>query len=506
MSNRKVIIIGGGTAGLITGSYLQMNGYSTEIFEMNSRPGGLCTSWKKDGFTFDGCIHWLVGSSPAVPSMYACWNELIDMKKLKFIDHDIYMRVEDENRNYIDVFSDINRFERELITKAPEDAALTIPYCNTVRKFTKLKMDVSKPREVSTPIDGLKMIKKFLPYMKDLNKWLKISEAEFAKKCKNPIVKRIFEYAFVPEMALIFMIFTQAWMHNKSAGYPIGGSLHFAELLEKRYTSLGGKINYNKKAEKIITENAGKLDRATGVVLKDGSEHHADYIVSAADGHATIFKMLEGKYADKEIKGYYENLLTFSSFLQVSLGLGAIYHDIPNAVMFPLNKPFDVDPETSYDILYLRNHCFDPTLAPEGKSVFSYMIPTYNHTYWEELRKKDRAKYLHEKERISNFVIQATEERFGGIAGKVEQVDVSTPATVIRYTNNWKGSFEGWMLTPQVGFKSLRKTLPGLENFYMVGQWVTPGGGLPSSLTGGRGIARILCKKDRKKFQTESFG
>ncbi|OYT33480.1 hypothetical protein B6U96_15390 [Archaeoglobales archaeon ex4484_92] len=60
--SKKVIIIGAGIAGLSTGCYLQMNGYETQIFEMSQSPDGLCTSWKRKGYVFDGCIHWLVGS------------------------------------------------------------------------------------------------------------------------------------------------------------------------------------------------------------------------------------------------------------------------------------------------------------------------------------------------------------------------------------------------------------------------------------------------------------
>ena len=55
---KKVIIIGAGIAGLSAGSYLQKNGYETEIFEMSSRPGGLCASWKRGDYLIDGCINW----------------------------------------------------------------------------------------------------------------------------------------------------------------------------------------------------------------------------------------------------------------------------------------------------------------------------------------------------------------------------------------------------------------------------------------------------------------
>lgn len=49
-----VNIIGAGISGLTTGCYLQMNGFETRIYEKHSVPGGLCTSWEKNGFTIDG--------------------------------------------------------------------------------------------------------------------------------------------------------------------------------------------------------------------------------------------------------------------------------------------------------------------------------------------------------------------------------------------------------------------------------------------------------------------
>ena len=54
---KSIIIIGAGIAGLSAGCYGQMNGYRTQIFEMGTKPGGLCTSWKRKGYTIDGCIH-----------------------------------------------------------------------------------------------------------------------------------------------------------------------------------------------------------------------------------------------------------------------------------------------------------------------------------------------------------------------------------------------------------------------------------------------------------------
>jgi phytoene dehydrogenase-like protein len=74
INDRSIIIIGAGFAGLAAGIYARMNGYNTQIFEMHNLPGGLCTAWERKGYIFDGCIHWLVGSSPK-SGMHDLWEE-----------------------------------------------------------------------------------------------------------------------------------------------------------------------------------------------------------------------------------------------------------------------------------------------------------------------------------------------------------------------------------------------------------------------------------------------
>jgi phytoene dehydrogenase-like protein len=46
-----------------------------------------------------------------------------------------------------------------------------------------------------------------------------------------------------------------------------------------------------------------------------------------------------------------------------------------------------------------------------------------------------------------------------------------------------------------------QRELPGLGNFYMAGQWVTPSGGLPTVLMDGRKAAALICERDGKKFK-----
>ena len=130
------------------------------------------------------------------------------------------------------------------------------------------------------------------------------------------------------------------------------------------------------------------------------------------------------------------------------------------------------------------------------------MLPS-SYEYWKELA-KDQATYKDKKDQVARIIVELLEQRFPGISGQVEMVDVATPVTFERYTGNWKGNFEGWLITPEnesTLMRPMSQTLPGLQNFYMCGQWVQPGGGLPSGVMSGERLVKSLCKQDGRRFQ-----
>ena len=50
--------------------------------------------------------------------------------------------------------------------------------------------------------------------------------------------------------------------------------------------------------------------------------------------------------------------------------------------------------------------------------------------------------------------------------------------------------------------RGMSKTLPGLRDFYMIGQWIAPGGGLPPAVSTGRHVVQLMCREDKKPFVT----
>jgi phytoene dehydrogenase-like protein len=494
--SKSIIIIGAGIAGLSAGCYGQMNGYRTQIFELHDKPGGLCTSWKHKGYTFDGCIHWLVGSGTGTP-FNRIWQELGAVQGRQMIDHEEFIRVEGKDGKAFIIYTNIDRLEQHMKELAPADAKVIDEFCNTARRFTRFSEAMGPPGSSSGGLlSGIRM----LSFMPTLIKYGRISVQDFAARFSDPFLRQVFATAFdLPDFPMVAIPMTLAWMHNKDAGYPIGGSLAFARAIEKRYLDLGGTIHYKSRVAKILVEN----DRAVGVRLTDGSEHRADTVVSAADGHATIFDMLEGKYVSDKVRGYYKELPIFHPIIQVSLGIARDLSNQPPTVSYLLDEPIAVAGETR-ERMSFRHFCYDPTMAPSGKSVIVVMFPS-DYDYWKKLY-AERERYDAEKKDIAIKVISQLEKRFPGIAEQVEVVDVATPMTYERYTGNWQGSMEGWLITTKtmrmMMGKGMDKTLPGLEDFYMIGQWVEPGGGLPPAATSGRTVIQMICKRDKRPFVT----
>ena len=498
---KSIIIIGGGLTGLAAGCYGRMNGYRTSIFEMHDKAGGVCTGWKRKGYTIDGAMNWLLGTKPGT-AYYKFWEELGAAQKWQIYDHDRFMLVEDENGKVFEMYNDADRLERELIKLAPEDEALIREYMNAIRASARFDILVEKPREVFGFIDTIKMVK-MLPLLGFMRKWGKMTASDYFRRAKNPLLRKIlnmnaeFESLDMPMVGMIMMF---AWQHNKEAGYVIGGALALVDYIQQRYLDLGGELHCKAKVEKILVEDG----KAAGIRLADGTEHRGDFVISAADGRTTIFDMLDGKYIDDRIRGYYDNLALFPPLIYVGLGVARTFDEVPPAVSglsFSLEKPVTIAGNEHKELGVLIYN-FDPELAPEGKSVVKVQFNT-DYEYWEKLYREPE-RYKAEKEQIADTVIELLDKRFPGLAEQVEMRDVATPVTWVRYTGNWKGSYEGWMISPETFMMEMKKTLPGLENFYMSGQWVNPGGGMPTAVMSGNHTIQIICKKDKKKFVTST--
>ena len=398
--SKSIIIIGSGIAGLSAGIYARLNGFNADIYEMNSIAGGLCTSWKRKEFTFDGCLHWLTGSAPG-SEYYRFWEEIGAVQGKSIYNYEYYSQSRDAQGNIFTAWADPEKLRDEMIRLAPEDKKFIYDLIRDIRKFIKYGLPVEiKLSNLYPTMRSLMLLYKYRNPIEVL-----------CSGFSNPALKHLFRMAFDwGTMCSSFMLWTLALMAKKEAGYPMGGSMPFITSVEERFRKLGGNIYFHKKVEKIIVEN----DSAVGIKLNDGKEIRGDIVISAADGHTTIFDWLGGKYTGPKIRKMYETYEPFAPLLFISLGITGDYSTEPHSITFELKKPIMVGPDEN-KFLFIKNYSYDPSMAPPGKTVFTLMLPA-NYDYWKEL-KQDREKYTAEKKKIGEAVVQAIAEIYPDIPG-----------------------------------------------------------------------------------------
>lgn len=276
MQKKSILIIGGGIAGLSAGVYAQLNGYDSQIFELHSLPGGLCTSWSRKGYTFDGCIHWLVGSGEG-KLMNDLWQETGALEGKEIVNHDEYIHYTGSDGRTLIFYTDANRLEKHLLEMAPEDGRLIREMAGSIRKLAKFHPPMTKPRELMKANDALLSLPQMLPVMGIFRKYGAMTLEEYAAQFESSLLREglsalVMGIQGFPALATLMML---AYMHDRNGGFPKGGSLQFAQNIEKRYQALGGVIRYKSRVGKILVEDG----RAVGVRLEDGSEFRGDVVI-----------------------------------------------------------------------------------------------------------------------------------------------------------------------------------------------------------------------------------
>lgn len=501
MTEETILIIGAGIAGLSAGCYAQMNGYRSQIFELHYLPGGLCTSWRRGDYTFDGGVRLLSSTNPATPGSQL-WQELGMLENRPIHYYDEFSRYEGADGRTFILYTDIDRLKAHMLALSPQDEDPIDEFTDALRAFTRMNLPVDITP--SDPQESLEMGRSMLPVLFPALRWAKVTVSEFASRFRDPLLReglpQFFQFSR-PDFPMMLMLSSLAMMNDHEGGYPAGGSLRFAEDLARRYEALGGQIHYRARVTGIVLEG----DRAVAVRLEDGTEHRGDTIVSACDGRTTLFDLLGGRHVDEATRAYYTVLPTTKSLIQVSLGVNRDFSAEPPSISFPLRTPILLG-NLAHDRLVLKHYSFDPTLAPAGKSVLSLWTEA-DYDFWRQLRSNAK-QYQAAKDEIADNIIDVLDSRHPGLRGQVEVVDVATPLTYERYTANWRGAFAGWAMTTRkmsmMMGKGMRKTLPGLNGFYMIGQWVEPGGNVELSAGSGRDVIKDICKAQGLPFLTRN--
>jgi phytoene dehydrogenase-like protein len=121
MTEKTILIVGAGLAGLSTGCFAQMSGYKS-IMEHHSQAGGVAAAWKRHSYLIDGGIHFVMGYRSGT-ALYELYRQLGVLPACRCVDMTTYGRFifEDSGRS-MDITPDLDRLADDWKAQSPDDA------------------------------------------------------------------------------------------------------------------------------------------------------------------------------------------------------------------------------------------------------------------------------------------------------------------------------------------------------------------------------------------------
>ena len=491
---KRVVVIGGGIAGLSAGVYAQKCGFDVTVLESHSIAGGNCTSWKRKGYLFEGGMHWLTGSTKKEP-IHKVWRHI------GALNDDVTVHYSEPFKEFIykdmsiKLYRDLDLTEKHMIEISPEDEKEIRLLCKRIRKISHLVMPVAD-------LSGVKVTKRQPPPMKLLYHYLianrmmskssKIPKEEYIKRFKHEGLRELFRHLCAGKYSATWLYFSMSVQARGDGGFPEGGSLPFVGRIVKTLKDAGGKIIFNAKVDRVVTENG----KAVGVEA-GGEFYPADAVIVTADTMQMdhLFDTPpQAPWLDEMRDRAKPTMCTF-----VSLGIDADLKKYPKDCIFKLDNPLKIATH-DHNYLSISNYANDPTYSPEGKAAVTMILISDSYDFWKKA--KEEGRYEKEKEKVAADVIAALTAQMPEIDGKVEVYDVATPLTYERYCANWRGSWMT-MMAHTMKVRAYPAVVSNLSGVYFAGHRMRAPGGLPIAARSGRAAVQYLCRDTDTLFVSE---
>lgn len=494
---KKVVIIGGGVAGLSAGIYAMQAGFIAEIYEKHAFIGGQCTGWRRGEYYIDNCIHWLTGTRKGT-SLYNIWENVgVLGEDVKLLQGESFCSVE-LNGKKVTLWRDLERTEKEMLSISPEDEIEIKKFIAYTKLAESMEMPTTKPMDMMNPIDFMKLGMSMADMGKVMKEYGKISTEEWEIRFSHPLLKRLVGDYMVKEYLAYALIVSYATFTSGNGGIPEGGSLNMAMNMKKRFIELGGKLFTGGEVSKIQIEKKGI---ATGIILTNGEFVSCDYVISSCDTDYTFHHLLDEKYMDKKLKATYDNRKdnpVFSGF-QVAFAVDDTVDEVEDTLFFSC-EPIKIATRTASRMSIKNYRAYGEHIAPPGKTVIQSNFIQYesDYKYWIDLY-EEKEKYNQTKMEIAQKVLLRLEARFPNYKGKIHILDVWTPATYHRYCNSYHGAYMSFILTRQSKTSIFTGKIKGLKNVVLASQWLMSPGGLPTAVVMGKFAVYRIVKKEKRK-------
>lgn len=466
----KVIIIGGGVAGLTAGIYCENNGISCEIFEKNAFCGGNLTGWKRNGFYIDNCFHWLTGTLPDT-ELYRIWREIgmiTDLGSL-YQPNVFYESIYNGQSIAFSRYPEVTRLN--MLKLSPTDADEIDRFIDSVEAVGELMREkIPSPAIISA-----------------YSRYRRLSLGQLSEKFRHPLLKKAFTDYFGEYFSAIALIWAYGAFICGNGMIPRGGSRNAAKRIENRFTELGGRVHTGKTVKKIVLSEK----RAYGILMEDGEFVRADAVVCACDPSVTFGRLLSPNNMPRAFRDICSDNTVAPVFSSIHAAFSVSTSKLPRFGTRVIPCPISDDVKR----IVIKEYAYETDFSPEGSCVVQAMlfVNSDDSDIWIS-EKTNREKYSNEKNIYAEAMRNAIMGEFMLSEGDISLLDVWTPATYHEYFGATHGSYMAFALTPKTPLKRYSCRLKGLSNVFMATQWQCSPGGLPNAARSGKQAAEAVRK------------
>lgn len=493
MPDQDVIIIGAGMGGITCGSLLAKRGLKVLILEKNQKVGGCCTSFEREGFSFDLSVQ-SIGECQEGGRIWRILRELNLLNQISFIPLEPAREYHFPNLKLYQS-SKLETHLENLSTLFPKERKGIEEVYSILKRifeeFSNLPSSLNwfEPSSFSTQYPFLSKYKD-KTYAELLDEWV-----------THPFLKTLLSvrssYALLPpeEISIIGMAGIEMSYFRYGVSSIKGKVEELPLKMVDAFRKMGGLILTNHQVDQILID--GK--KAIGVRLSNGQEITGKAIVSNIDAFSTFSNLLREDQLPDGFRSKLKGMRPCLSYFILYLGIDGPLDELSSSN----NEIFFEDRlQREYQYLYqnqisenapfylLAPSKVNPSHAPTGKSTLCLSYKTSYHL------SKDWGPKI--RDELSQRLIQKASSWVPNLKGRIMVKVETTPKTIEQWTSNRWGSAYGWAQIPrQSGIYRLSRITP-IPNLYLTGHWTAPGGGIAGVVASGERTAEMIWSRFQK--------
>ncbi len=494
MQTKNAIIIGAGVGGMATAIRLAVQGYTVQVYEKNTHPGGKISAFEKEGYHFD--------AGPSLFTQPHNIEELFELAGEPIDNYFSYQRIDIAckyfyaNGKTVQAYTNVAQFADELQTQVNEEPTNVTKYLKRSEKLYKnigevfLNHSLHKRRTWFNKRIGKALSAVRMGYL------LRSLHRHNNKKFSTPEAVQLFDRFATyngsdPYKAPAMLSMIPHLEQNQGTFYPRGGMISVANALYHLAKAKGVQFYFDTPVQRII-HHEGKV---MGVVVKD-ENIHSDIVVSNVDIYFTCKHLLNDQYRLKKIlkRERSSSAVIFywgikKQFPQLQLHNIFFSSDYKKEFNGIFNSKKLSDDPTIYINITAK---VENSMAPAGKENWFVMVnvPPNGGQDWD-----------HEKAKLRSAVINKLNRMLeDDIESLIETEQTMDPVMIEEQTASYMGSLYGTSSNSKLSaffrHPNFTSTVKGL---YFCGGSVHPGGGIPLCLKSAKIVAGLIRRENKNK-------